>query len=213
MMDARTQAAKAIVDFEARRDKNGNLMIYNLPPNDGGGRFEVAGINERYNQVECAHLVELIHEHDYEQAEAYACEVIAANTDAAEKWHTDPGVLFFLRDSIFNRGRGGAARILQWAVGLKGVVERNGKRVRLDDGIVGPETRKAVAAIDPEELLDKLREAREDYEREVVGYRANFWKGLVNRWNNALKTARKMDSTAAPVAVAKVAEAKPIAKS
>ena len=37
--------AAAIVNFEARRDSKGHLKVYNLPPEDGGGRYEVAGIN------------------------------------------------------------------------------------------------------------------------------------------------------------------------
>jgi hypothetical protein len=175
----RIKAAEAIVDFEARRDKKGHLVVYKLPPNDGGGRFEVAGINERYNLQECTTLVGLIEDKKYDEAETYACEVIARDTDAAERWHTDPGVRFYLRDSIFNRGNHGAARILQRAVGTK------------DDGIVGPKTRAAIAKFGVADLLTKLRWAREDYERHVVGYRANFWEGLVNRWDKALVTARK----------------------
>ena len=180
-MDARLQAAKAIIDFEARRDRFGHLLIYALPPNDGGGHFEVAGINERYNPQECAHLIELIHEKKYDEAETYAQEVIARDTDGAEKWHDDPGVQFFLRDCIFNRGLHGAARILQRAVSVK------------DDGIIGPISRKAIDAFQPAALLLALRKSREAYERAVVGYRANFWKGLTNRWNNALQVAQKFD--------------------
>jgi hypothetical protein len=41
-----------------------------------------------------------------------------------------------------------------------------------------------------DEILICLRKGREDYERAVVGYRANFWKGLVNRWDKALASAR-----------------------
>lgn len=181
MTDTRLLAAKAIIDFEARRDKKGHLMVYRLPPNDGGGRFEVAGINERYNPAECAHLVELLGEGKYEEAESFAQEVIARDTDAAQNWHRDPGVLFFLRDSIFNRGVHGAARILQRAVKVK------------DDGVVGPVTRAAVSQYQPNVLLKLLRDAREDYERHVVGYRANFWNGLVHRWDNALKVAQNLD--------------------
>ena len=187
-MDTRIQAAKAIVDFEARRDKQGHLMVYSLPPNDGGGRYEVAGINERYNRAECDHLVELIHEKKFDEAETFAREVIARDTDAAEKWHADPGVQFYLRDSIFNRGIHGAARILQRAVGTK------------DDGIVGPKTRAAIATFTASDLLTRLRAAREDYERHVVGYRANFWNGLVHRWDNALKVAQKFDDAGTAMA-------------
>jgi len=93
-MDNRLLAAKAIVDFEARRDKKGHLMVYHLPPNDGGGRFEVAGINERYNPSECAHLVELLEAKKFDEAESYAQEVIARDTDAAENADSrlNPGV-------------------------------------------------------------------------------------------------------------------------
>ena len=180
-MEARLEAAKIIVDFEARRDKEGHLMIYRLPPDDGGGRFEVAGINERYNRQECAHLVELIGEKKFDEAELYACEVIARDTDAAEKWHGDLGVRFYLRDCIFNRGLHGAARILQRAVKVK------------DDGIIGPKSRAAIDKFSATNLLKALRFAREDYERRVVGYRAKFWNGLENRWDKALAAAIKID--------------------
>lgn len=190
MPDTRLLAAKAIVNFEARRNKQGRLVVYKLPPNDGGGRFEVAGINERYNPVECAHLIELLEAKRFDEAEVYAQEVIARDTDAAEKWHTDPGVQFFLRDSIFNRGVHGAARILQWAVGLKG---KNKDGIVQDDGIIGPKSRAAIDAVKPAVLLHDLRAARESYEHNVVGYRANFWEGLVHRWDNALIVAQKMD--------------------
>jgi peptidoglycan hydrolase-like protein with peptidoglycan-binding domain len=89
-----------------------------------------------------------------------------------------------LRDSVFNRGHAGGAKILQMALGVE------------PDGVVGARTRAvlAVAEQNPSELLDDLRAARERYEREVVGRdeRSKPWKGLVNRWNNALKFARTL---------------------
>lgn len=185
--DTRLKQAAIIVDFEARWDKNHHLAVYKLPPNDGGGKYEVAGINQRYNPAECANLIKLIGEKKYDAAYTYACEVIARDTDGAEKWHSDPGVQFYLRDCIFNRGLHGAARILQRAVGVK------------DDGIIGPMSRAAIAGLSASQLLTKLRWAREDYERKVVGYRANFWKGLVNRWNNSLAAAKKLQA-ASPAA-------------
>jgi hypothetical protein len=48
--EQRMRMAKQIVDFEARRDKKGHLQVYKLPDWDGGGRYEVAGINEKYNR-------------------------------------------------------------------------------------------------------------------------------------------------------------------
>ena len=52
--------AKAIVEFEARRDAKGRLAVYALPAGDGGGRYEVAGINDRYHKAEVDHVVALI---------------------------------------------------------------------------------------------------------------------------------------------------------
>jgi hypothetical protein len=52
--------ATAIVDFEARRDRNGHLKVYKLPAGDGGGTYEVAGINECYNKNTADVLVSLI---------------------------------------------------------------------------------------------------------------------------------------------------------
>ena len=58
---------------------------------------------------------------------------------------------------------------------------------------MGPQTRSAVAGINAEQLLQRLRTAREQYERTVVrrNKSSKFWRGLVNRWDNALATARK----------------------
>jgi len=54
--------------------------------------------------------------------------VIAEYTDVVSKWTAAPGIEAYLRDCILNRGPGGAAKILQMALGVK------------VDGGVGPET-------------------------------------------------------------------------
>ncbi len=43
---------------------------------------------------------------------------------------------------------------------------------------------------DVDAMLTALRSAREEYEREVVGVRANLWNGLINRFNSDLTVAR-----------------------
>jgi peptidoglycan hydrolase-like protein with peptidoglycan-binding domain len=180
--EQRMQMARQIVDFEARRDKKGHLQVYKLPADDGGGRYEVAGINERDNKEVCDHLVDLIEAGKYDEAEELATEFIASDTDVVIAWSRLPAIEFYLRDSVFNRGHAGAAKILQMALGVE------------PDGVVGPRTRAvlAVAERDPDRLLNDLRAARERYEHDVVGRdaRSKFWKGLVNRWDNALKFAR-----------------------
>lgn len=175
----RIEMAKAIVNFEARRDAQGRLAVYNLRPGDGGGRYEVAGINERYHKAVCDELVELIRQGRHSEAELRAAEFILSYTDKASSWTQDPGIEFYLRDTMFNRGAGGAAWVLQKAVGVS--TDRN----------VGPLTLAAAKAAEqqPRLLLDKLRAAREAYERIRRDESSEFWRGLVNRWNKARQLA------------------------
>jgi uncharacterized protein (TIGR02594 family) len=186
--DLRRRMAATILSYEARRDGAGRLAIYPLPVGDGGGSYEVAGINDRYHPDEAAALAGLVRAGRYAEAERTAENFIAAYTDGVAGWHAAPGVEFYLRDCCFNRGARGAARILQRAVGAA------------DDGEVGPDTRAALARIAGPELLARLRSAREQYERDVA-YRdesSKFWRGLVNRWDKALAAARRFDAEASP---------------
>lgn len=184
----RQSMAKHIFDFEARRDKAGHLMVYHPPANDGGGSYEVAGINQKFDPVQAAHLKELVEAGKFDEAERYAEDYILQNTNPATSWTTNAAVEFYLRDCVLNRGAGGAAKILQYAVG----VSKDWSDHRAIDGRIGPTSRKFIHLFDakPAELLAALRESRESYERHVVGYRENFWNGLVNRWNNSLAVAK-----------------------
>ena len=178
----RLRMAEAIVDFEARRDNHHKLVIYQLPAADGGGKYEVAGINERFHPDEAAHLAALINEGDYDGAEQQAREYIASFTDHVTLWTGVVAFESYLRDCSFNRGPRGSARILQRALGVD------------DDGRVGSLTLKALALVesDPASFLRQLRRAREQYERTVAGRDESsiFWKGLVNRWNKSLDFAQ-----------------------
>jgi hypothetical protein len=174
---------QAILDFEARRDSRGRLAVYPLPSGDGGGRIEVAGINDRFHPIECAALVQMIRDGQYDKAEKYACDFFIRYTDVVPTWlpsGMDAGVEFFLRDTAFNRGPDGSATILQIALGVE------------SDSRVGVVTRGALAAADPKELLDKLREARKKYEYRFRNEGSKFWRGLVNRWNKAYATAKEL---------------------
>lgn len=177
--DRRTRMGRVILSFEARRDSQGHLAVYKLPANDGGGTYEVAGINDRYHPAQAAQLRDMIQSGRYAEAEASAVEFMVKYTDAAAAWTTNAGVEFYLRDCVFNRGPTGAAKILQIALGV-GV-----------DGDIGPETRGALSKAVPSELLGKLRTAREKYEDMVAPGRPSLRQGLINRWNNALAEARK----------------------
>lgn len=177
----RLRMSKAILDFEARRDSEGRLAVYKLPSGDGGGAYEVAGINDRYHPAQAAKLKSMIEAGQHDEAEKSATEYLAAYTDGAASWSPDPGVQFFLRDCAFNRGPTGAARILQRALG------------EAESGTIGPSTRAAVLKYPVPELLLLLRSARESYERKPVGRneKSKFWAGLVNRWNHSYETAHR----------------------
>ena len=65
--EERLRMAASIVDFEARRDKQGRLQIYKLPPEDGGG---IPGFYELLEAIadpahpNHAHLKELAGDYD-----------------------------------------------------------------------------------------------------------------------------------------------------
>lgn len=179
--ELRLRMGKQIVKFEGRRDSAGKLAVYKLPRGDGGGTYEVAGINDRYHPEKVRELRDLIAAGEHQKAEDEAAEYIMRYTDRVDPWVSVPGVEFYLRDSAFNRGAGGAAKILQLALGVTA------------DGKVGPNTLTALKAEETKPpFLQKLRDAREEYEVRYIGKRPQFWAGLTNRWNNALAFAKTL---------------------
>jgi hypothetical protein len=175
---SRFQMAQWILNQEAQRDKQGRLRVYHLPANDGGGRFEVAGINERYDTRECLKLVAMLNAGQHAAAEREAAQYIASHTDAAAKWTRLPAAELFLRDTIFNRGLGGATGILRMALG----------------GVALSQVATAVlqAEQNPRLFIERLRAAREEYEWKVVGRRRNMVAGLTNRWNHVRDEALRL---------------------
>lgn len=187
--EKRTEMGRAIVKFEGRY-KNGKLQVYQLPPGDGGGGYEVAGINERYHAPKAKELRRLISDGKHRQAEDEASAYIEGYTRQVMKFFPDdinaddyPHIEFILRDTAFNRGPKGAATVLQIALGMDKI-----------DGVVGPKTKAEFAKQlkNPGELASKLTKARETYERNSYPWKAGkrdesskFWKGLSNRWAQA----------------------------
>ena len=96
---------------------SGHLRVYILPAGDGGGRYEVAGINDRYHPQEAARLRELIDAARFDEAEDYAAEAIADYTDVVSKWTSVPEIEAYLRDSAFNRGPAARRRSCRWRSG------------------------------------------------------------------------------------------------
>jgi lysozyme family protein len=197
--EARRQAmGLEIVRLEGRY-KDGKLQVYKLPPGDGGGAFEVAGINDRYHPTKSAQLKALIDSEQHDKAEAEAAAYIVEYTrcvltffSSPESAAVNPALEFVLRDTAFNRGCKGAATVLQIALGMSAI-----------DGIIGPLTHreftKQLQELGPAVLLRSLTQARESYERNSYPWKSGkrdesskFWKGLANRWQkcHSIATSR-----------------------
>lgn len=172
--------AEAIFNKEVRKDKKGRYTVYDLPSGDGGGKFEFAGINDRYHPEAAAKLKRMLDSGDQEGAKNYAIQYIDDYTSEASTWGASPGVEHFLRDTYFNRGGGGTRKILQYATGSSSKDEA--QLVQKLQGMADPYT--------------ALRNARERYEREDAGRDENskFWRGLTNRWGSVTNEAREIDN-------------------
>ena len=116
--DYQLKIGQWIVNAEARRDSKGRIRVYPLPKGDGGGTYEVAGIDDRYDPQMAPHLRNLIELGQQAQAEIDAAEYILGNTDVVQSWSQVPAIEVYLRDCCFNRGPTGAAKIFQIALGL-----------------------------------------------------------------------------------------------
>jgi hypothetical protein len=180
--EMRRRMVHEIYKDEARRDDKGRLSIYKLPKGDGGGKYEVAGINERFHPVEAKQLADLIKAGRHSDAERGVQDFYMKYTNAVASWTNDAGLEYWLRSTAFNRGRKGAAMTLQMALGVD------------VDGAIGDQTKAAVRAAEAGNMLGlftNMRVARERYERKEAhrDETNKFWKGLVNRWNKELADA------------------------
>lgn len=164
---------------EGRFDKNGNIMPYALPSNDGGAvgsdNIEVAGMTPRYNKAERDQLLQMIKSGKSQQEiKAEFAKMVEKKTAAATKFSSDPVIQEMVRDIIYHRGEGGARKIFEIAFGK--------------DGPKGLST---------EAQIDRLTDAALKYEIDYANLkgRPNLEKGLRNRFelrrNFALELAKK----------------------
>jgi len=191
MTPKRIDMGLEIVRFEGRY-KDGKLQAYYLPADDGGGAYEVAGINDRYHPAKASQLRRLIEHGLHQEAEDVAAAYIEEYTRPVIKFFPSPELAeangpieFVLRDCCFNRGLKGAATMLQHALGMDQI-----------DGVVGPNTRaefgRQLVDPGPDTVLKTITQARETYERNSYPWKrgardekSKFWKGLENRWAKA----------------------------
>ena len=175
--DPLLDAARKTVDFEARKDKAGNVAVYQLPSGDGGGTFEVAGINDRYHPGEATRLASLPPEQRAEAAAQYVRKYTAPVVDVMPQ-----PVKAFTQDMVFNRGPTGAVRYFQR--GLNSL----GQNLAVD-GRLGPKTLAAIGAVEPKALMRAASLAQLEDERRMAERnpaRQKFMAGLENRIRNRL---------------------------
>lgn len=118
------QMYKFMIDAEAQRDKKGNIKIYTPPAGDGGGAGEVAGINERYHPAEYKKLAAMVRngtsneELESEIASYYQYYTQSTADILSTCGIESEGIEYFLRDTAFNLGNGGAAAVMRNALGI-----------------------------------------------------------------------------------------------
>ena len=172
-------AAMKTVDFEARKDKDGNPIIYELPAGDMGGKYKVAGINDKYHPEAFKRISAL----PKEQRKAAAAEYIQGYT-APLVSQLPQAIQPFAQDMAFNRGLGGATKYFQQGL------NQLGQKVDVDSGI-GPKTLSAMGKVDPQMLMKAATKAQMDdeYRRAAANPdRVPLLPGMSNRTVSRLTT-------------------------
>ena len=167
------------VEWEGRKDKQGNLAIYKLPTGDMGGNFEVAGINDRYHPEAFKAISSLPAQ---ERAKAAAEYIQGYTAPLVEK--LPQAIQPFTQDLAFNRGLGGATKYIQQ--GLNSL----GQKVAVDGGM-GPKTLTAINQVEPRALMRAASQAQLEDEYRMAERnpaRKKFIQGLESRIRNRLST-------------------------
>ena len=175
--DALQIAALKTIDFEARKDKQGNVQVYKLPAGDMGGNFEVAGINDKYHPDAFKRISSLPAQ---ERAQAAAQYVKEYTSPFVSKLPQE--VQPFAQDLAFNRGMGGATKYIQQGLNTLG------QKVAVDGGL-GPKTLAAINQVDPKALMRAASQAQLEDEYRIAQRnpaRKKFIGGLENRIRNRL---------------------------
>jgi lysozyme family protein len=164
---------------EGRFDKQGHLEVYSLPSGDGGGSFEIAGINDRYHPEMAAKLRDAAPETRATMAADYIAGYVAPTVSKLPKQ-----LQGFAADMTFNRGAGGMTRYLQEALNTMG------QELKVD-GALGPKTLEALSKVsDNKKLMQAMSQAQQNHELRMAANnpdRQKFLKGLTNRINARLE--------------------------
>jgi hypothetical protein len=167
------------VEWEGRKDKQGNLSVYKLPTGDMGGNYEVAGINDRYHPEAFKAISSLPAQ---ERAKAAAEYIQGYTAPLVER--LPQALQPFTQDLAFNRGLGGATKYIQQGLNTLG------QKVAVDGGL-GPKTLEAINQVEPRALMRAASDAQlqDEYRRaELDPNRRKFIPGLEARIRNRLST-------------------------
>ena len=172
-------AMRSTIQWEGRKDRQGNLMVYQLPSGDAGGTFEVAGINNRFHPQAAKEIAAL----PPEQRAMAAAKYIRAYTAPLVN-QLPQEMQGFAQDLAFHRGLGGATRYIQQGLADMGFNIK-------PDGAIGPKTLAALGQANLREVKKRAIVAYLEGERakaEANPERIKFLPGLENRARNLLAT-------------------------
>ena len=175
--DALQMAALKTIDFEARKDKQGNVQVYKLPAGDMGGNFEVAGINDKYHPDAFKRISSLPAQDRTQAAAQYVKEYTSPFVSKLPE-----AVQPFAQDLAFNRGMGGATKYIQQGLNTLG------QKVAVDGGL-GPKTLQAINQVEPKALMRAASQAQLEDEYRMAQRnpaRKKFIGGLESRIRNRL---------------------------
>jgi hypothetical protein len=175
--DALQTAALKTIDFEARKDRQGNVQVYKLPAGDMGGNFEVAGINDKYHPDAFKRISSLPAQERAQAAAQYVKEYTSPFVSKLPQ-----AVQPFAQDLAFNRGMGGATKYIQQGLNTLG------QKVAVDGGL-GPKTLQAINQVDPKALMRATSQAQLEDEYRMAQRnpaRKKFIGGLESRIRNRL---------------------------
>lgn len=175
--DVLQTAALKTIDWEARKDKQGNVQVYKLPAGDMGGNFEVAGINDKYHPDAFKRISSLPAQERAQAAAQYVKEYTSPFVSKLPQ-----AVQPFAQDLAFNRGMGGATKYIQQGLNTLG------QKVAVDGGL-GPKTLQAINQVDPKALMRATSQAQLEDEYRMAERnpaRKKFIGGLESRIRNRL---------------------------
>ena len=175
--DTLQTAALKTIDFEARKDKQGNVQVYKLPAGDMGGNFEVAGINDKYHPDAFKRISSLPAQERAQAAAQYVKEYTSPFVSKLPQ-----AVQPFAQDLAFNRGMGGATKYIQQGLNTLG------QKVAVDGGL-GPKTLQAINEVEPKALMRAASQAQLEDEYRMAQRnpaRKKFIGGLESRIRNRL---------------------------